>query len=1345
MAHQKLTPQEFIQNSFCPLVAAMCSPLVEQACRKNNLSFTEMVQPFCKLNTEANFRDPSGTMVTVKNLRICIADVNSRPPQPTVARKFLNESVSAFVAERTTVVEVGNMSLNVPVSVPWFEAWRETFLQVQFPSDHEFTKHYLACMLIVSSQETSPLDTLTQMSSQLQQMQSISPAKLPKWFSSTVLRYYVLLHDNTDGDTPSAESTFESMKNVYGVNNCFFLNINSQAPSQSSTQLADPWNQFLSKKLHSQENNELDISLLDAKQALNSYRDGYGGIEEAHEAGESINSSSVPVILHPLSPVVDQQQVVTEGVVNSWSPNKHSNVQHGSCLTLEDLDRIRQFISDFIIRCLIPYAESQIQQLTDIVSNKKGVSRSLLSATKRWFGSNKPALPSTPSASLMYSSDCPELQLRRLGDLCFMFGAYSLAFTAYHSAKRDFSADAAWLHYAGALEMAALSLYVQGNDSSRKAHDYAEESIITYLNTCRMPQFATRATLFSAECLKGRNLHGEAAKQLIRMTSEDSDLRSALLLEQAAYCFLSAARPQMPRKYAFHLVLAGHRFSKAGQRKHSLRCYRQAYQVYENKSWSLAEDHIHHTIGRQASTLKHTAEAAEAFACLLPRASRQAAAQQATFLREYLTTQQELSSETEEMPILPLPLVEGDTIQVLLGGPPSTPLPSPTAVPAAGVTFDQNHADNIRWWKLEEKLLGAASGSQPMVFKPTNELLNNHTNNTNSPVTYVGEPVSISVNLSNPLHISIPIKEVHLLWSFIPVSSGLCQDNTVSVNSDIADTETINEITLLPDSTKRIILQIVPKQIGELRITGLAYVLAGDTSGAISVAGKQLLIVRGPKLRPAKDRSPNDEPVYAIDNRLRLIVIESASYLRVSFDGLKSEMLSGELISVTVYMENFGRLPVSRILVASPVTNLFSLRHTEGGVGSVPLKEPVAPGQSISIPMKIRAPDIKGTSNIDLLFYYESLKEATKPHYGYRLIRHSWPLTVYESVQVSATPTRSSATTENEEVLNLRIQVRNNNHLHDPVVYEISLLQFSLFSEHWYLTKVAFFPTNVKLEAQELVHLVLQAKRKPASQPQLSSVSLEDSVALELSQDFLHISASDANTDTNESTAISDNAGDFLLKDVEAAVVLQATLILMWKARVIEGNDDKHIAIGQHHVQLKQLGDTSSWPPQSVSSTVPASPSLPLKIFGGETEKSEQQTDTLSQKQWLLTFTLHHKSFVTHDFKKHRLCIVPVELHVQNCSDSDVVIRLEASGATTSYNKSQLYAPQPCSSFYWVGCTRRLLSLGPHSALTIHMSATVGGPGAYDLGSHLFVQARHLNDKNFVQQSWKSDALLVVS
>ncbi len=99
---------------------------------------------------------------------------------------------------------------------------------------------------------------------------------------------------------------------------------------------------------------------------------------------------------------------------------------------------------------------------------------------------------------------------------------------------------------------------------------------------------------------------------------QDSDLRSALLLEQAAHCFINMKQP-MVRKYSFHMILAGHRFSKAGQvcwpfssspesdqqsvrktmldctcgfcfqRRHALRSYSQALQVYKGKNWTLAE------------------------------------------------------------------------------------------------------------------------------------------------------------------------------------------------------------------------------------------------------------------------------------------------------------------------------------------------------------------------------------------------------------------------------------------------------------------------------------------------------------------------------------------------------------------------------------------------------------------------------------------------------------------------------------------------------------------------------------------------------------------------------------
>ncbi len=116
-----------------------------------------------------------------------------------------------------------------------------------------------------------------------------------------------------------------------------------------------------------------------------------------------------------------------------------------------------------------------------------------------------------------------------------------------------------------------------------------------------MVPHATRAMLFSTEILKARGQLGEAIAQFSKLSLEDSDLRSALLLEQAALCHLAfrstsaqspstgaSARPCV-RKFAFNLVIAGHRFSRAGLRSHALRCYFDALQVYRGHRWSLAE------------------------------------------------------------------------------------------------------------------------------------------------------------------------------------------------------------------------------------------------------------------------------------------------------------------------------------------------------------------------------------------------------------------------------------------------------------------------------------------------------------------------------------------------------------------------------------------------------------------------------------------------------------------------------------------------------------------------------------------------------------------------------------
>lgn len=377
---------------------------------------------------------------------------------------------------------------------------------------------------------------------------------------------------------------------------------------------------------------------------------------------------------------------------------------HGQCLAAVDLDNLKHFVQDYTIRSLIPYVERLVVGLNEAVTNKKG--RSLLSVTKRWFGTNKPAAGNAPAANaVVYTADSVELQTRKLGDLYFMFGNYKQAFEHYHQAKREFSADSAWQFYAGALEMASLAAFM-GGIASRKTYDYMEEAIVTYMNNCRLPQFATRATLLSCECLRHARMHGEAAKQLIRMTSEDSDLRSALLLEQAAYGFLagSAAAVPLHRKYAFHIVLAGHRYAKAGQRRHAFRCYKQAYEVFADRGWSLAEDHIQYTIGKQAVTLKRMDEASAALAHLLRPSSLQSSVQQAAFLREFIATQKtyaQMQGADARPPLLevPLPKIIPQATRVLVAPHPPVTVPGQTA--AINIRIDVSAPDECgrRFWR----------------------------------------------------------------------------------------------------------------------------------------------------------------------------------------------------------------------------------------------------------------------------------------------------------------------------------------------------------------------------------------------------------------------------------------------------------------------------------------------------------------------------------------------------------------------------------------------------------------------------------------------------------------------
>ncbi|XP_012215025.1 trafficking protein particle complex subunit 8 isoform X2 [Linepithema humile] len=1433
MAQCKLTPREFIGNAFSPQIAVVCSVTADAACQKNNLSFVELLQPFCKLNTEGHFKDPQGNTVTIRNLRLAIQDINTRPPEPCLAKKMLNEAVSSALCERTTTVCIGATELDIPISVPWFEAWRETFLSVQFPSDHEFTKHLLGCMIVVSTAEDNPLEKIQTMGAQLHQ--SI-PGKLPKWFNNNALRYYILVHDAIQDDRNKAELVFTEMKTIYGANNCFLLQMNSRPPglSDDNTHLPDPWSQFLIKhsELSSSEQNSSPrtpadtggVSAMPSELTTESDKTSQAGtpvmphncialsspdLPQLVSAIDAINLSSeiseltnthlevgqeaVPVTIHPLSPDneksqsfisatnVKSQSVLTSSPINTnvWadSPN-YVVAQHGARLSTQDLERLRTLITEFCLRSLLPYVEKQIGLLNDVISNKKGVSRSLFSATRRWFGTNKPGVPgSTPSNAVIYTAESPELQLRRLGDLCFMFGHYSLAYQVYHSAKRDFAADQAWVYYAGALEMAALSAFMQG-ETNRKTIEYMDDAILTYANSCKMPQFATRATLLSAECLKGRGLYGEAAKQLIRMTSEDSDLRSALLLEQAAYCFIG---PKMMRKYAFHAVLAGHRFSKAGQRKHSLRCYQQAYQVYYKRGWSLAEDHIHFTIGRQAASLKQISEAVKAFEKLLNASSKQHALQQAAFLREFLHTCNESGATCKELPILPLPLLNSDNIKVLYG-----PLSKQTEsnIPASHITFSTEETDDAKWFKMEELLITEAQGSLPMIFKPTVALYSRTSNNTVKPNAVLDEPVHYFIELHNPLHVPLPLSDMTLLWSFTCNNEVITNEIKTSNSSSPVDSDVIDAILLQPVCKQNIVLSLTPRRVGELEIIGISYKLSNSVqtisdppiaNSTTVVAGKRLFEITPPKLKNIKEKP--GMITYGKDYRLQMNVIEKAPFMQIFFSKLSPEMLCGEIQKIEVTLENVGNASLTNICIASTDAKLFTLKNTSDfdrnedsmlkksrSVTKVIL--PVSKngilnvGEIHKLPLWVQAPREKGTHRLDLLFYYENAESRiTLKH---RLCRHTWQLTVLDSIQITAIAARSGLFKNDSPTLNLIMSVKNTNQVHDPSINEIMLSKVSLQSVLWFAFHSSVPSSSIKVQPQEVFHLMLKLKKKTGSDLAISDVSLisDEGNAMLINDypfiDFVqkrHIQPLDINENVNDIQQFQpqQNIEHNSISDIMA---LNSTLIVKWYANVTESGIVTRKAVGQHHLELEHLNKI--YKHLRESRTERNEYGTRLKIFGPDRNVPNMVTVPVKDPAWeaeclksLISFSLNHQKQVTHDFQQNRLCIIPVIMYLQNHSEMRLDVKINTIGTSSETHlpniKSQLYLPQASAYYKYAGHTSVYSNVEAHTNSTVKLHAVLLSPGSYDLAARIEISVKVVNSKEYIVQKGKMESICIIN
>lgn len=332
-------------------------------------------------------------------------------------------------------------------------------------------------------------------------------------------------------------------------------------------------------------------------------------------------------------------------------------------------------------------------------------------------------------------------------------------------------------------------------------------------------------------------------------------------------------------------------------------------------------------------------------------------------------------------------------------------------------------------------------------------------------------------------------------------------------------------------------------------------------------------------------------------------------------------------------------------------------------------------GETHKMPLWVQAPHVKGTHRLDLLFYYESVESKTASKH--RLCRHTWQLTVLDSIQITAITARSGLFKDDSPTLNLIMSVKNTNQVHDPSINEIILSEVSLQSVVWSAFHSSVLPPSVKVQPQEVFHLMLKLRKKKADvESSISDVSLTPSEDRSLLDGYpfinfvrrRYIQPLDVNEGASDAQQFSSQQ-NAERNSVSEVVALNSTLIVKWCANVTESGVITRMAVGQHHLELEHLNKTYKHPkePRTERNEYGAR----LKVFGPDRNVSNAVTVPLKDPVWeaeylksLISFSLSHQRQVTHDFQRSRLCIVPVTMYLQNHSEVRVDVKISTIGTS---------------------------------------------------------------------------------
>lgn len=154
--------ERLVRSAFVPKILVVTTDGVEAACLKNSQKFTDLLRPYCSFPDESivikgireeqyelkgfqcNLVEPSELLFTEK-----VEETVEKRLHATV-RQSIPESTSSRYGKSfqiTNKEEAAKFPTNRPISAltPWFEEYRNIFLQSLGVSEHEFFGHPIAC------------------------------------------------------------------------------------------------------------------------------------------------------------------------------------------------------------------------------------------------------------------------------------------------------------------------------------------------------------------------------------------------------------------------------------------------------------------------------------------------------------------------------------------------------------------------------------------------------------------------------------------------------------------------------------------------------------------------------------------------------------------------------------------------------------------------------------------------------------------------------------------------------------------------------------------------------------------------------------------------------------------------------------------------------------------------------------------------------------------------------------------------------------------------------------------------------------------------------------------------